>query len=77
MQAPIEIVHSDICGPMKISSMGGCNYFVSFIDDFTRKTWVYYLKHKYDAFRCFSVDQGTRGDVKRRKHQNINDGKRR
>ena len=37
---PLEIVHSDIFVPMQISSMVGCNYFLNFIDDFTRKTWV-------------------------------------
>ena len=50
---PLEIVHSDICGPMQTSSMGGCNYFLIFIDDYSRKTWVYFLKHKSDAFSCF------------------------
>ena len=47
---PLEIMHSDICGTMHTSSIDGCNYFVTFIDDFTRKTWVYFIKHKYDAF---------------------------
>ena len=50
---PLEIVHSDICGPMQTSSKGGCNYFLTFIDYYSRKTWVYFLKHKYDAFSCF------------------------
>ena len=40
---PLEIVHSDICGPMQTSSMDGCNYFLTFIDDYSRKTWVYFL----------------------------------
>ena len=31
-RTPIEIVHSDICGSMQTSSMGGCNYFLTFID---------------------------------------------
>ena len=34
-------------------SIGGYKYFLTFIDDFTRNTWVYFLKHKYDAFSCF------------------------
>ena len=29
----LEIVHFDICGPMQTSSVGGCNYFLTFIDD--------------------------------------------
>ena len=32
-RTPLEIVHSDICGPMQTSSIGGCNYFLTFIDD--------------------------------------------
>ena len=50
---PLEIVHSDIFGPMQTSSISGCNCFLAFIDDYSRKTWVYFLKHKYDAFNCF------------------------
>ena len=49
---PLEIVHSDICVTMKTPSIGGCNYFLTFIDEFTRKTLVYFLKHKFDAFGC-------------------------
>ena len=33
----LELVHSDVCGPMKILSFGGARYFVTFIDDFSRK----------------------------------------
>ena len=50
---PLEIVHYDIFWLMKTPSMGGCNYFLTFINDFTRKIWVYFLKHKSDAFGCF------------------------
>ena len=52
-RSPLEIVHSDICGPMQTTSIGGCKYFLTFIDDYSRKTWVYFLKHKSDAFSCF------------------------
>ena len=34
---PSKIVHSDVCGPMLTTSMGGAKYFVTFIDDFSRK----------------------------------------
>ena len=42
----LDIVHSDVCGPMSSSSLSGYVYYVSFIDDFSRKTWVYFLKNK-------------------------------
>ena len=43
-KAPLEIVHSDLCGPMQTPSIGGNHYLLTFIDDYTRKTWVYLLK---------------------------------
>ena len=42
----MDIVHSDVCGPMSSSSLSGYMYYVSFIDDFSRKTWIYFLKGK-------------------------------
>jgi hypothetical protein len=38
---------------MKTLSIGGNTYSLTFIDDFRRKLWIYFLKHKYDAFGCF------------------------
>jgi hypothetical protein len=52
-KAPLEIAHSDICGPMQTLSIGSSTYFLTFIDDFSRKTWIYFLKHKFDALGCF------------------------
>lgn len=49
----LGIVHTDICGPMKNVSLGGKNYFLTFTDDFSRKTYVYFLKHKSEAFAMF------------------------
>ena len=39
----LERVHSDICGPINPISNGKKKYFISFIDDFSRKAWVYFL----------------------------------
>jgi transposase InsO family protein len=38
---------------MQSPSIGGSTYFLAFIDDFSRKTWIYFLKHKSDALGCF------------------------
>ena len=43
---PLEIVHSGVCGPMRTTSVGGAKYFVVFVDDYSRKVWVYTMKHK-------------------------------
>ncbi|CAH9088439.1 unnamed protein product [Cuscuta epithymum] len=52
-QAKLELVHSDVCGPIEVESNGGSKYFVTFIDDATRKTWVYMLKTKSQVFETF------------------------
>ena len=42
----LDLVHSDLCRPMIVTSLGGYNYYVTFIDDHSRKTWIYFLKTK-------------------------------
>ena len=49
----LEIVHSHVCGPMYSRSLRGYVYYVSFIDDFSRKTWIYFLKGKIEIFNKF------------------------
>ena len=50
---PLQLVHTDVCGPIKPSSFGKNRYFLLFIDDFSRKTWVYFLKEKSEVFSVF------------------------
>ena len=52
---PFELIHSDLCGPMKTTSLGGNQYFLTFIDDFSRKTWIYFLKEKSEVFYYFKI----------------------
>ena len=49
----LELVHSDLCGPMQTQSLGGALYFMLIIDDCSRFTWVYFLHRKDEAFECF------------------------
>ena len=53
VRASLELVHYDLVGPMQNNSIGGSTYFMTFIDDFTHRTWVYFLKKKYEAFDKF------------------------
>ncbi|KAM1111108.1 hypothetical protein ACFX13_010490 [Malus domestica] len=50
---PLELVHTDLCGPMQNESIGGNRYFITFIDDFSRMCWVYFLRNKSDTFNVF------------------------
>jgi hypothetical protein len=49
----LELVHSDVCGPMSSPSLSVCLYYVIFIDDYSRKCWIYFLKAKSDTFDKF------------------------
>jgi hypothetical protein len=49
----LDIVHSDVCVPMPSTSLRGYVYHVTFIDDYSRKTWVYFLNLKDEVFEKF------------------------
>lgn len=49
----LKLVHSDIYGPVNTESLGENLYFVHFIDDKTRMTWVYFSKTKSEVFHVF------------------------
>jgi transposase InsO family protein len=49
----LDLVHSDVCGPMTVASLGGFLYYVIFIDDFSRKTWIFFMKTKDEVFSRF------------------------
>jgi hypothetical protein len=49
----LDLIHYDLCGPMTTPSLGGCLYYVIFIDDFSRKTWIYFIKAKNETLQSF------------------------
>lgn len=49
----LELIHSDVCGPMSINSWGGARYLVTFTDDFSRKSFGYLMCHKNEVMKCF------------------------
>ncbi|WVZ16676.1 hypothetical protein V8G54_009658 [Vigna mungo] len=51
----LELVHSYVWGPTTVSSIGGKRYFVTFIDDHSRKVWTYFLKNKSEVFEAFKI----------------------
>lgn len=52
-KAILDYVHSDLWVPDKHQSLGGARYFLSLVDDYSRRVWVYVLKHKSEAFNKF------------------------
>jgi transposase InsO family protein len=49
----LEIVHSDLCGPLPHRSMTRSRYILTFIDDYSRRPWVYFLAVKSETFDLF------------------------
>jgi hypothetical protein len=62
-------VHTNVWGPTHVSSLGGSRYYITFIDEATRKTWVYCIQKKYDVSDTFKkwktlVENDTRERLK-------------
>ena len=49
----LELIHSDVCGPMNVASVGGSLYFVTFTDDYSGYAKVFMLKNKSEVFEKF------------------------
>lgn len=49
----LELIHSDICGPMRTESLSKSLYFISFIDDYSRKIYVYLIRKKSEVLDKF------------------------
>ena len=52
---PLELIHTDLCGPARVQSLQGEGYFMLFIDDFTKMVWVTFLKEKSEDFDKFKA----------------------
>jgi hypothetical protein len=52
-EALLDIVHTNLCGPMGVRSEGGAQYLMVLVDDRSRYTWAYFLKNKSDALGVF------------------------
>jgi transposase InsO family protein len=49
----LELIHSDVCGPFSSPSLRGFRYYVIFIDDHSRKTWIFFMKNKDEVLSRF------------------------
>ena len=49
----LDLVHSDVCGPLQVPSLGGARYFVTFIDDYSGWATTYTMKRKFEVFEKY------------------------
>ena len=50
---PLELIHMDLCGPIRIMSRGGKRCVLVIVDDCSRFTWTLFLASKYETFEKF------------------------
>ena len=50
----LEIIHTDVCGPMNIEARSRYHYFLTFIDDLSRYGYIYLMKHTSKTFEKFT-----------------------
>jgi hypothetical protein len=50
----LQLVHNDVFGPVSVPSLGKYMYYISFIYEFSRNTWIYFLMKKYEVFDRFN-----------------------
>ena len=51
--SPFDLIHSDVWGPSPITIHGGSRYFVIFVDDFSRYTWIYLFKNRSELSQIY------------------------
>ncbi|KAL5810596.1 hypothetical protein ACOSQ4_027164 [Xanthoceras sorbifolium] len=50
---PLKLIHTDVCGSMNVRARGGYEYYVTFIDDYSRYGYVYLMQRKSETFKKF------------------------
>ena len=53
----LEIIHTDVCGPMSVEAHGGYPYFLTFTDDLSIYGYICLMKHKSETFQRFKEFQ--------------------
>ena len=49
-----DLIHSDVWGPFSVSSIGGSQYFVIFVDDYSRYSWIFHMKRRSKLLQVYS-----------------------
>ena len=53
----LDLIHTDVSGPLSSDARGGYKYFITFTDDFSRYGYVYLMRHKSESFEMFKSFQ--------------------
>ena len=48
-----DLIHSNVWGPSSVSSIGGSRYFVVFVDDYSRYSWIFNMKHRSELLQVY------------------------
>lgn len=72
---PLELMHTDLCGPMPVASLGGSNYYLALLDDYTNFSFVFPIRRKSDAAAIIMdtvimLERQTGYDIKRIRSDN-------
>ncbi|XP_070007824.1 uncharacterized protein [Nicotiana sylvestris] len=57
---PLELLHMDLCGPMRVQSRGGKRYIFVIVDDYSRFTWTLFLRTKDETFEVYPLCRKSR-----------------
>ena len=49
-----DLIHSNVWGPSFVSSIGGSRYFVVFVDDYSRSSWIFNMKYRSELLQVYS-----------------------
>lgn len=53
VEFPLQIVHSDVCGPFSVRARHGAQHSITFTNDYTYYGFVYLISYKYEGISCF------------------------
>ena len=49
-----DLIHSDVWGPSPVSNISGSRYFIVFVDDYSRYSWIFHIKHCSELLQVYS-----------------------
>ena len=65
----LEIIHTDVCGPMSVEARAKYLYFLTFTDNLSRYGYIYLMKHKSETFEKFKEFQSEVGNHRNKKNK--------